>query len=125
MRGKQYVKTDIKKHECQAGYPHIANIIERWPGWVAVAELRFGFKLKFEIIQINVFSFYHKPPNVFYEMWRVRVFFGIAIGMVHAVQDRVGPRVQEGGALAEKSEPVKELFPEFIHLKHLMRCVAV
>lgn len=53
------------------------------------------------------------------------VFFSVAIRVMHAMQDRVCPGVEEGRALGDKSETVKEPFPEFIHSEHLMRSIAM
>ena len=64
-------------------------------------------------------------PDILKKVRGVGVLFRIAVRMVHAVQDSIGPGVQEGRALGNKSEAVKELLPELIHLKHLMRTIAM
>jgi hypothetical protein len=53
------------------------------------------------------------------------ILFRIAIGMMHPVQDRIGPRIEKGRALRNEREGVKEPFPKLIHLKHLMRRISV
>ena len=53
------------------------------------------------------------------------VLFGIAIGVVHPVKNGIGPGVQKGRPLRDEGKGVKEFLPELIHLKHLMRGVAV
>ena len=55
-------------------------------------------------------------------MW---ILFRIAVCMVHPVQDGISAWVEETAALGDKGEAIEELFPEFIHLKHLMRCIAM
>lgn len=56
-------------------------------------------------------------------MGGVRVFFRVAIRMVHPMQNGVCPGVEEGGALGDKGKGIKEPLPELIHSKHLMRRV--
>lgn len=58
-------------------------------------------------------------------MWRVRVFFRIAVGMVHTVQYSIRSWVQEGRTLRQKSHKVEKSFPALAHGKHLVRCVPV
>ena len=55
----------------------------------------------------------------------MRILFGIAIGVVHAMQDGVSAGIEKGGALCYKGKCVEKSFPEFIHLKHLMGRIAV
>jgi hypothetical protein len=45
--------------------------------------------------------------------------------MVHPVEDGVCPGRKVGATLCDPGENVKELFPEFAHDKHLVRCVPV
>lgn len=53
----------------------------------------------------------------------MRIFFGIAIGMVHAVQNRIGTWIQKTGALENKSHGIKNLFPKIVEGKHFMGCI--
>ena len=55
----------------------------------------------------------------------MRVLFGIAVGVMHPVKDRVGPRVQKRRALRNKGKTVEKTLPKLIHPKHLMRSIAV
>lgn len=55
-------------------------------------------------------------------MW---VFFRIAVGVVHAVHDRIGAGIEKGGTLADESEEIKEFFPEWGHPEHFVGCIAV
>jgi len=78
-----------------------------------------------EIIHVNILRLHSHIPHILKKMGGMGILFRIAVCMVHAVQDSIGPGVQEGRALGNKSEAVKESFPEFIHSEHLMRSIAV
>ena len=123
MSGESYIEGDIAGAEEDAGDPGIADAIEGRPGGVAVAEGRFGFQFVFPVIEVDVLCLDHQAPDVFYEMGRVGIFLGVAVGVMHPVEDRIGPGIEEGGTLGEKGERVKEFLPESIHLEHLMRRV--
>lgn len=55
----------------------------------------------------------------------MRIFFSVAVGMMHAVHDTVCTWIQERGPLCNKGKKVKESFPGFAHREHFMRHVAV
>lgn len=55
----------------------------------------------------------------------MRIFFGIAICVVHPVHHCIGTGIQKRGALCNECEKIKEALPEFVHGKHLMRCIPV
>ena len=55
----------------------------------------------------------------------MRVFFCVAVRMMHPVHDRIRPRIQERRTLCDEREEVEEFFPERIHRKHLVRCITV
>lgn len=55
----------------------------------------------------------------------MRVFFRIAIRVVHAVQNGIGSGVEVGRALHHPGEDVEKALPAFAHGEHLVRCVAV
>jgi len=44
---------------------------------------------------------------------------------MHPVEDGIGPGVQEGAALGDKKLRNRKILPEFVHLKHLMRCISM
>lgn len=58
-------------------------------------------------------------------MWTVRVFWGIRVGVVHPVKDRIGPGREVRATLPKPSEKVKELFPKLVHHEHLMGSIAM
>ena len=58
-------------------------------------------------------------------MRAVRVLRGVAIGVVHPVEDGVSPRRKVGAPLANPGEDVEKPFPEPTHFEHLVGCVAV
>ncbi|EON76493.1 hypothetical protein ADIS_2943 [Lunatimonas lonarensis] len=45
--------------------------------------------------------------------------------MMHPVQDSIGPRREVRATLANPGKDVEELFPIFVHYKHLMSCIPV
>ena len=55
----------------------------------------------------------------------MRIFFRIAVGVVHPVEDGVGAGVEKRGALGNEGKRVEEFLPELIHLKHLVGRIAV
>src|SRR5450432_1971737 len=125
MGSESHIKSDIPDAEGDPGDPEVTDAIHHGP--VRVISAKGGFRLFFmeEVVHINILCLHGHVPYVFKEMRGMGILFRVAIGMMHAVEDRVSPRVQERRTLTEKSEPVKELFPEFIHFKHLMRCIPV
>ena len=58
-------------------------------------------------------------------VWAVGILGRVTIGMVHPVQDCVGPWRKVRASLADPSEDIEEPFPKFGHDKHLVRCVPV
>jgi len=55
-------------------------------------------------------------------MW---IFFGVAVGVVHAVHNGISPRIQKRRTLRNKGYQVEIAFPEFRHCKHFVGCIAV
>jgi len=53
------------------------------------------------------------------------ILFRITVSVVHAVKDRISPRVQIGRTLRNESHHIKEAFPEFGNVEHLVCRVAV
>ena len=64
-------------------------------------------------------------PHILKEMRRVGVLLRIAVGMMHAMQDSIGPGIQKGRPLRNESEAVEESLPELIHFKHLVRAISM
>ena len=58
-------------------------------------------------------------------MRRMRIFFGIAVGVVHPVEDGVGAGVEKRGTLGNKGKSVEKSLPEFVHLEHLVGRIAM
>lgn len=58
-------------------------------------------------------------------MGAMRVFWCIAVRMVHAVQDSVCSGGKVRTALSNPGENVKKFFPELTHYKHLMGSIPV
>ena len=56
---------------------------------------------------------------------RMRIFFGVAEGMVHAMHDSIGARLQIRRSLSNNGEEIKEPFPEGGKLEHPGGSVAV
>lgn len=93
MVGKHDVKAYIKSDKEQTGYPQVANIINKRPGRVTVNKLGLGLGFKVTVRQVYVFSLDHQPPHILNKMRRMRVFLGVAIGMVHTVDNSVSTRI--------------------------------
>lgn len=55
----------------------------------------------------------------------VRVFWGVAVRMVHPVEHRIGPRGEVRTSLTDPGKYVEESFPEFGHGKHLVGSIPV
>jgi len=55
----------------------------------------------------------------------MRIVFGIAEFMVHAVHNAISPRNQVRGALEKPGAEIKETLPEFTGGIHLVGCVSV
>lgn len=55
----------------------------------------------------------------------MRIFFSIAVSMVHAVHDGIRPGIQEAGALCNERAGIKEPFPPLAHGKHFMGSIAM
>ena len=56
---------------------------------------------------------------------RMGIFFGVAEGMVHAMHDSIGTRIQIRRPLSNNGEKIKEPFPEGGKLEHPVGSVAV
>jgi hypothetical protein len=41
------------------------------------------------------------------------------------MKDGISPRVEEGAALGDEGECIKEFLPERMHFEHLMGCIPV
>jgi hypothetical protein len=55
----------------------------------------------------------------------VRVFFGIAVSMVHSVKNCISARRKERRALRKPGKDIEEFFPKFVHVEHFMSAVTV
>ena len=55
----------------------------------------------------------------------MRVFLGIAVGMVHTVHNGICPRIEKRRSLENEGTEVKCFLPKGVHLKHFVRCVPV
>lgn len=58
-------------------------------------------------------------------MGTVGIFWRVAVGVVHPVEDGISPWGKVGASLTNPSENIEELFPELIHFEHLVGSVAV
>lgn len=55
----------------------------------------------------------------------MRVFLGIAVGVMLAMHNGISPRVQKRRALANKREHVKRTFEKLMGSKHFVRSIPV
>ena len=125
MGSEGHIKGDISETENDPGDPEIADAIHHRPTWVVAAKCGFGFFFIQEIVHIDILRLHGHAPDVLEEMRGMGILFRVAVGVMHPVQDGISPGVQKGRALGQKGQAIKEPFPEFIHLKHLMRGIAV
>lgn len=58
-------------------------------------------------------------------MRAVGIFWGVGVGVMHSVKNRISSRREVGAALPNPGEEIEELFPVFAHHKHLMGGIAV
>src|SRR5882762_9253270 len=98
------VKCSIAQTEGDACHPEIAYPIQGLPGGVAVPESGLGFLFKFYIFEVDVLGPHHQTPDVLYKMGGMGVFFGIAICVMHPVEDGIAPGIQKGAALGDEGE---------------------
>jgi hypothetical protein len=68
---------------------------------------------------------HHHGKYFLEKMRRMRVLFGVAICVVHAVQNSVSPRIEVRRALSNPGKNIKEALPEFIHGEHFMRRITM
>ncbi len=55
----------------------------------------------------------------------MRIFIGVAVGMMPAVKHGIRPRIQERRTLEDECHHIKRIFPERVHPKHPVRSVPV
>ena len=53
----------------------------------------------------------------------MRIFFRVAIGVVHPVENGIGSWIKKGRALGKEGKAVEKPLPELIHSEHLMRSI--
>ena len=111
MGGEGHIESDIPDPEGDPGDPEIADAVDNGPIGVIASEGRFGLFPMQQIIHINILCLHGHVPNVLKEMRGMRILFGVAVRVVHPVEDGISARVQEGGALGQEGETIKESFP--------------
>jgi hypothetical protein len=67
----------------------------------------------------------HHAEHFLKKMRRVRILFGIAVCVMHAVKDGISAGIEIRGTLHEPCENVKELLPALVHSEHFMCCVTM
>lgn len=120
---------DIDQYIDQSpAHPHhhgIREQIEFIPIRHIFGEAFFGFDPKTEVVIINVPCLPHHGKEVLRVMRAMGIFWGVAVGVVHPVKDRIGPGGKIRTALADPGKQIKEFLPEPAHLKHLMGGISV
>lgn len=58
-------------------------------------------------------------------MGAMRIFWGVGVGVVHSVKNRIGSWGQIRAALPNPCEEIEKLFPKLAHQKHLMGGITV
>ena len=99
MGGKCDIKCDVGQTEKDSGHPSIPNAVDQRPGRIITLKGRFRFFLMQQIIEIDIFSLYRHGPYILKKMGGMGIFFRVAVGMVHPMEDRIGPRIEKGRTL--------------------------
>ena len=55
----------------------------------------------------------------------MRILLGVAVCMMHAMHNRISPRIQKGSPLEKPRTEIEKLLPERIRIEHLMRSIPV
>ena len=87
----------------------------------------FGVGL-FGAFKIDAIAFncgYRHLKYIFKKMGRVRIFFGIAVGMVLAVHQGIGAWVKKRGAFEKVCHEIKNAFPKLVGGEHAVRGITM
>lgn len=125
MGSKSHVKCRVGYSKANACKPAVGNTVDHRVLREVAVELLIHCDALIEHIVVHTLGVHHHRENFPEKMRRMRVFFGIAVGVVHAVEDGIGSGVQVRRALCDPGKYVKEFFPGFAHRKHFMRAIAV
>jgi hypothetical protein len=125
MGSKCHIERKIPYTECDPRRPKVTEAVQGRPDGIVAPESRFGLLLVQEVVHIDVLGLNRHRPHILKKMRGMRVLLGIAIRMMHPVEDSVGARVQKGRPLRDKGEEVEESLPGSIHPKHLVGSIAM
>lgn len=121
----QHINQHIHQASAQPGGHGVGEKIKFMPIGHILGKPFFRFDFECKVVVVDVSGLPHHGKQILRMMRAVRIFGGIAIGMVHPVQNCIGPGRQVRASLTDPGENVKEPLPELAHLEHLVRCVAV
>ena len=125
MGRKCHIVRKIPYAECNPRLPKVTKPVQGGPDGIVAPESQFWLLLVQEVVHIDVLGLYRHRPDVFEKMRGMGILAGIAIRMMHPVEDRIGAGIEKGRALRDKGEEVKEPLPKSIHPKHLVGSIAV
>ena len=126
---QKQVRKDVE-HAVQHGpartrNPRVAYLFDEFPLRIIPVELLFDRLGTVQNGVVDVFGCPHHRENVFRMMGRVRVAGGIAEGVVHPVQHRIGAGAEVRRPLRDVRQGVEKTLPEFAHREHFMRRVTM
>jgi hypothetical protein len=90
-----------------------------------LGETLLRFQLETKVVIVNILGLPHHGEKIFCMVWAMWVLRCIRIGMMHSVQNCIGPWREIRTSLPNPGEEVKEFFPILAHHKHLMSRIPV
>lgn len=125
LGGEDHVKRDVGRGEEVAGDGALGHFLHSRPGGDIFIEAGLGLHVVVHQGGIVIFGMPDHLERIAEIKGRMRVLFGIAVGVVHAVHDGIRAGVQVGRTLGKPGKNPEELFPERGHSEHLMSAVTV
>lgn len=117
---ERHVKRDIYPYPKDLIRPRTAKAVEHRPFWIPPKKAVFGrspTKCERTIGGLHP----QKPSQLTYGlMRRMRIFRLITVGMMHAMQDRIRPRLEIRSAHGYESQQVEDPLPPGTHREHTM-----
>lgn len=125
MGGKHYVESHIGQSENNTRYGGRTHAVDNGPFGKMPGEFGIGLP---GALKVNAVAFDGGFGHLKYvpeKVRRVRIFFGVAVGMVLAVHQGISPRIKKRGAFEKVGHQVKSPLPKLIGGEHAVRGVAV
>lgn len=125
-RDHEDVDNHVQGTPTNAAHKAIAHTLDDIPDRILAFETHLWVNPLVKDVVVDLFRTpHHRKDVASMVVRRVRIVFGIAVGMVHPVEDSIGPWAQIRRPLGHICEGVKETFPELAHGEHFMCRIAV